>query len=57
MPGYIRDSLNISVYTNNDSNIQLTTETIAYRQFTDMSNNISFDRICNMNTTHLVANL
>lgn len=57
VPGYMRDSLNISVYTNNDSNIEAVTDTIAYRQFMDMSGNVTYTRISSAFTTTLAEDL
>ena len=57
VPGQMRDSLNISVYTNDSDNIEAVTETIAYRQFMDMGGNVSYTRISDSATTTLAEDL
>ena len=54
VPGYIRESLNLTVYSNNvaDSGAN-----VSYREFQDMSGNLSFYRITNANVTTLTSNL
>jgi hypothetical protein len=57
VPGRMLDSLNLSVYDNNNSNVTLTTETIAFRLFDNMSGIQYSQRIASANITTLTSNL
>lgn len=54
VPGYIRESLNLTVYSNNVSD---SGANVSYREFQDMSGNLSFYRISAANTTTLTSSL
>ena len=57
IPGYMRDSLNLTVYNNNNANVTLSTQTLAFRLFEDMVGNTQSYRIANANITTLTSNL